>query len=604
MKIAMLQCDSVAGDVAGNAARILEAVRAATGADLCVTPELALSGPRPGEYLHAEGFAPGLRRALDQLAEAVACLPQGGPALLLGAPAPSLSRPGELANAAILIHRGAVQVVSRRMLSPEARQGREFAVDGAPWGDGISLGIVTLEGWRLGVIVCEDAAVRADAFWNPGPQRGHDPLRDLMRRGVDAILHMTAAPFRPGAQEQAERVLSHVAARERVHLLSANLVGGDGSIVYSGQSLAYDPSGRLLARGRAFAPDVVMVDTAAETAHGMRPEAPALSDENTAEHRAAGGAATLVVNRIQPPCVGHESLWNALVLGTRDFVRKSGATGVLLGLSGGMDSALVACVAAEALGADNVTGVIMPSPHTSAASVEDALAVAANLGLPTLTLPIAPLMAAFETALAPGFDRFAARSGDVTLENLQARIRGVLLVSLANRSGGLVLNTGNKSEIAVGYCTLYGDAVGALAVIGDITKSEVYALGRWLNAFRGRDLIPARVLTKEPSAELRPGQKDTDSLPPYASLDPVLERLLRRAGQEPGRADATEGGQGRDGTDGGDGAACDALCRETRALLFGAEFKRRQLPPALRVSGAPFGQGGWQAPLVGRWRMP
>ncbi|MDE5879972.1 MAG: NAD(+) synthase, partial [Desulfovibrio sp.] len=307
---------------------------------------------------------------------------------------------------------------------------------------------------------------------------------------------------------------------------------------------------------------------------------------------AAGEPGALPVNPVAPACSGvEESCWRALVLGTRDYVRKCGAARVLLGLSGGMDSALVACVAAEALGPENVTGVLMPSPHTSLASVEDAEALARNLGMETLTVPIAGLMAAFADALGPGLERFPAWPGDVTEENLQARIRGTLVTSLANRARALVLNTGNKSEVAMGYCTLYGDAVGALAVIGDLTKTQVYALGRWLNAWKGRELIPEAIFVKAPSAELRPGQKDTDSLPPYEVLDPLLERLLA-PGRSQGEAESGAGGEDA------------ALAADVRRRLFAAEFKRRQLPPALRVSGVPFGQDGWQAPTAGRYRMP
>ena len=580
MKIAMIQCDSVPGDVAGNAALILEQARKARAAALCVTPELALCGPQPGEYLHARDFARGVRRALESLAAALA----NGPALLVGAPAPSLSRPGGFANAAVLLHAGRLQVVSRKVRPSERRHGLP-GIEALPWDDGVSCGILSLTGWRLGVVVCEDAAMRADAFWRQPPPGASDPLGDLTRRGVDAIIHMTAAPYRPHAQEEAERVLAHVAAREHVHLVSVNLVGGDGATVYSGQSVAFDPAGRLLARAAAFAPDLVLVDTAADA-------------REPADDGASADAGGLPVNPVAPSCAGvEESCWSALTLGSRDYVRKSGASRVILGRSGGMDSALVACVAAEALGPENVTGVLMPSPHTSRASVEDAEELACNLGIPTLTVPIAGLMDAFAAALAPGLARFPAWPGDVTLENLQARIRGTILTSLANRARALVLNTGNKSEVAMGYCTLYGDAVGALAVIGDLTKTRVYALGRWLNAWTGRELIPESVFVKAPSAELRPGQKDTDSLPPYDELDPLLERLLSPPLPAP---DGESAASAKDAP----GGAPAGLEAEVRRRLFGAEFKRRQLPPALRVSGVPFGQDGWQAPTAGRYRMP
>ena len=365
---------------------------------------------------------------------------------------------------------------------------------------------------------------------------------------------MSATPFCRGAQDLIEHRLSHVAARHHVHLFSVNLAGGFDSGVYGGQSLAFDPTGQLLARGKAFEEEVLIVDTAA-------------------------GA-----GEIHPSCAcPEEAVWRALTLGVRDFVSKCHARKAIVGLSGGMDSALVCAVAAEALGAENVLGVLMPSPYSSEGSVTDSLALAENLGVQTVTLPIQPVMRAFADALRPGLGLFPEPAGgDTTFENVQARIRGVLLSSLANRARALVLNTGNKSEAAVGYSTLYGDTVGALGVIADLTKTEVYAVAEWFNASRGKDLIPRAIFDKAPSAELRPGQKDSDSLPPYDVLDPALQRLLR---PDP------------------HGAPLNDTERDVRARLFAAEFKRRQEPPALYLSDMPFG-GGWQAPMAGHYRMP
>ena len=271
------------------------------------------------------------------------------------------------------------------------------------------------------------------------------------------------------------------------------------------------------------------------------------------------------------------------MLGTRDFVRKCGVEKGIVAISGGMDSALVCSVAVEALGAENVTGVLLPSPHSSEGSLTDATKLAKNLGITTVTLPIGPLMEAFATALKPGLDLFEEKPGDVTFENVQARIRGTLITSLANRAGALVLNTGNKSEGAMGYCTLYGDSVGALAVIGDLTKTQVYAVGRWYNAHRGAEIIPDEIFTKAPSAELRPGQKDSDSLLPYDDLDPILEDLLQPAEAESGPLSPTR--------------------KDVRDKLFRAEFKRRQEPLAIYLSRTPFG-GGWQTPVAGRFSLP
>ena len=560
MKIALLQCNSVTGDVAGNMQRILEASRqaAAAGAELCVTPELALCGVAPGHYLCAEDFAAGGRTALDLLALEL----RDGPALLVGAPVPSVYASGLLSNAAVLVDKGSWQVASRKVYQGGA-QGMGPDTDDSRYFDrGISCGILTIGGWRMGVVLCEDARSEEEAFWKIRYASGHNPLMELVQRGVDALVHMTAAPYSEGAQAAGEHMLSHVAARHHVHLFSVNLVGGNDSRVYSGQSLAFDPTGQLLARGKAFAEDVLVVETAGSAPGG-----------------ASGGKAPEPLSS----CV-EENLWHALTLGTRDFVRKCGAEKVIVGLSGGMDSSLVCCVAVEALGAENVTGVLMPSPYSSEGSVSDAHSLAQNLGIRTVTLPIESVMKVFEQALAPGLELFTSRPGDTTFENLQARIRGVVLSSLANRAGALVLNTGNKSEAAMGYSTLYGDTVGALAVIGDLTKTQTYAVARWYNEYRQAEVIPQQVFDKAPSAELRPGQKDEDILPPYGQLDPVLEELLL-----PGASSAA--------------ANISPLRLEVRNRLFAAEFKRRQEPLALFVSRVPFG-AGWQAPVAGCYRLP
>jgi len=558
MKIALLQCNTVTGDVAGNLERIIKSARqaGAAGADLCVTPELALCGVAPGHYLCAQGFAAGCLKALDVLAAEL----KGGPSLLVGAPVPSVYASGLLSNAAVLVDKGGWQVVSRKVYQ---NQGQNPSVaestdeDARYFDRGISCGIVTMGGWRIGVVLCEDAQSEDGSFWKTRYASGHNPLMELVQRGVDALVHMAAAPFCVGAQETGEHLLSHVAARHHVHLFSVNMVGGNDSHVYNGQSLVFDPTGQLLTRGKAFEEDVVLVDTARGQGAGK-----------TTEPLAA--------------CV-EEDYWRALVLGTRDFVHKCGVEKAIVAISGGMDSALVCSVAVEALGASNVTGVLLPSPHSSEGSLTDAALLAANLGITTVKLPIGPLMQAFETSLQPGLDLFEEKPGDVTFENVQARIRGTLITSLANRAGALVLNTGNKSEGAMGYCTLYGDSVGALAVIGDLTKTQVYAVGRWYNAHRGATIIPEEIFTKAPSAELRPGQKDSDSLLPYEDLDPILEDLLQPAEAESGPLSPTRA--------------------EVREKLFRAEFKRRQEPLALYMSHVPFG-GSWQTPVAGRFSLP
>ncbi|MBQ9453950.1 MAG: NAD+ synthase [Desulfovibrio sp.] len=560
MKIALLQCNSVNGDVVGNMQRIAAAMRQAAqaGADLCVTPELALCGVAPGHFLQLDGFVRGCLRALDTLASTF----KDGPALLVGTPVPSVYATGLVSNVAVLVEQGNWQVVSRKVyrnLEQSWNMSVEQDEDARYFDRGISCGIVTFKGWRLGIALCEQALNEDGSFWNVGHGGSHNVLTELMRRGVDTLVHMAASPFRQGSQDARERLLSHVAARHHVHLFSVNMVGGNDCRVYNGQSCVFDPTGQLLARGRAFTEDVLTVNTA----QGQE------LNEN-----------------LQPLCsCDEEAYWHALVLGTRDFVRKCGGQKAIVALSGGMDSALVACVAVAALGADNVTGVLMPSPFNSSGSLTDAAALAANLGMPTVTLPIKKLMHAYTTTLSPGFALFAERPHDVTLENIQARIRGTLVTALANRAGALVLNAGNKSEVAVGYCTLYGDTVGALAVIGDLTKTQVYSVGRWYNAHVGH--IPEEIFDKAPSAELRPDQKDEDSLPPYDVLDPVLQDLL---------CPLASGGKQED-------VAQGALRNSVRDMVVRAEFKRRQMPLVLFVSRSPFGTC-WRTPVAATLRIP
>ena len=559
MKIALLQCNSVNGDVAGNLARVQNAVRQAAqeGVDLCVTPELALCGVTPGHFLQLGGFSAACLKSLDMLAASL----QDGPALLVGVPVPSVYANGLLSNVAALVQKGGWQVVSRKAyrnqeLSWDAQAGLDCGDEDARFFDrGFSCGIVTVNGWRLGVVLCEQSLNEDGSFWNVG--HGGSALVELLRRGVDALVHMAASPFWQGSQESRERLLSQVAARQHMHIFSVNMVGGNDCRVYNGQSCVFDPTGQLLARGKAVEEDVLGVNTASEQ----------------------GGS------RVERLCAcAEEDCWHALVLGTRDFVRKCGGQKAIVALSGGMDSALVACVAVEALGSEHVTGVLMPSPYSSPGSLSDAARLAANLGMATVTLPIEDIMRVYATTLAPGFALFAERPGDVTLENIQSRIRGTLVMALANRAGALVLNTGNKSECAVGYCTLYGDTVGALGVIGDVTKTQVYALGHWYNAHIGG--IPEEIFVKAPSAELRPGQKDEDSLPPYAVLDPVLEELMRPSAASRPKV-----------------KSADLLRQDIQDRLLRSEFKRRQLPPVLMVSPSPFGTA-WRTPVAGVFRLP
>ena len=555
MKVALLQIDTVVGDIVGNAARIADAVReaASLGARLCVTPELALCGYPPRDLLLQDDFVPACRKALEALAQQLRDLPP----VLVGAPVPNPSPVGNpIHNCAVLLREGKVTVATRKVLLPnyDVFDERRY------FESGVGCGVVTIDGWRFGVTICEDVW-NDKTFWQEHRHYENDPVADLMAGGADAILNLSASPFTLGKQAVRERMLSRVAFRYRVSVLYANQVGGNDDLVFAGKSIAFDATGTLIARGRSFAEDIVMVDVAQATG------------TITAE-----------------PTSDEEQVWKALVLGTRDYARKCGFDGAVLGLSGGIDSALVAAVAAEALGPDKVLGVLMPSPHSSEGSVTDALALASSLGIATCTIPIGDLMHGFEASLAQAFAGCAA---DVTEENIQSRIRGNLLMALSNKQRRLLLTTGNKSELAVGYCTIYGDMAGGLAVIADLPKTLVYRVAHWLNerdtshrheGREARETIPSAILTKEPSAELRPGQRDSDSLPPYDVLDGILERLveLRRSA-----ADIVAEGYDVE------------TVRKVLRLVCNAEFKRRQAPPGLKVTDRAFGTG-WRMPVAAR----
>ena len=397
-------------------------------------------------------------------------------------------------------------------------------------------------------------------FW-PRQLYPVDPIEELMRQwsvlpqplsGHRLILNISASPFWHGKLEVRQRMLGALAKRHGATLVMVNQVGANDSLIFDGGSFAVGPGGEVFAQGCSFAEDLVVFET---------------------ETEAASGAASVVASSgVDAGRERTESTWNALVLGTRDYLGKCGFKQAIVGLSGGIDSALVAAIAVAALGAENVQGVGMPSEVSSSGSVTDAEKLARNLGIAFSTVPIREIYTQFSQSLEPFF---AGTSFGIAEENLQPRIRGSLLMALSNKTGALVLTTGNKSEMACGYCTLYGDMVGALAVIGDVYKTEVYALSHWVN--REREVIPNDTLTKPPSAELRPGQKDTDSLPPYDALDPILRAYI----EEYSSAEEIVRTQGVD----------LALVRKVIRLVELSEYKRQQAAPVLKVSRKSFGMG-------------
>jgi len=545
MKIALLQIDPIVGDMAGNARLIADAAREAArrGADLAVTPELALVGYLPRDLLLNEGFVEKSWERLAALARELA----DAPPVLVGLPEPNPSDEGRpLFNTAALISRGAIEQRFRKSLLPTYDvfdEDRYFEPFLGPQ-------LLDVGGVRLGISICEDIWNDRD-FWKRRRYH-HDPVEELVRAGAKAIINLSASPFSAGKHTRREEMLSAMARRHHVPLVYVNQYGGNDDLVFDGRSLAFSASGEPTARGRSFDADVLVADLDNATAIG------APSDVDT-----------------------ESEIWRALVLGTRDYARKCGFTRVVIGLSGGIDSALTAAIAAQAVGPTNVLGVMMPSPYSSRGSVDDSVRVAANLGIETLTLPIAEAMTAMENALRT---TFTGAPKDVTEENIQARIRGNLLMALSNKRGALLLTTGNKSELAVGYCTLYGDMSGGLGVIADVPKTMVYRVARWLNASSGRDVIPEATLTKAPSAELRPNQTDQDSLPPYDVLDAILQRHVER--HEP--ADEIIAA----------GFAPDVVT-QVLTLVRGAEFKRKQAAPGLKVTDRAFGTG-WRMPIAAR----
>lgn len=536
MKIALAQIDPTVGDFTGNLDKIVATSRRAAGlgARLTVFPELAICGYPPADFLEKPSFLARCRTAVDELAAATSDLPT---AVLTGVALPTGRDDGKHAyNAAVFLDRGQLLLEQYKRLLPfydVFDEQRYFSPASAQK-------VIAFEGIRLAVTICEDAWNDKN-FW---PRRLYavDPMEELMCEHPALHINLSSSPFWHGKRAIRREMLAAIARRDSIPVLLCNQVGGNDSLIFDGSSLALNNRGELIAQAASFEEDLVLVDPFSAP--------PVLAPEDDAT----------------------EAAYRALVLGTRDYVRKCSFRKVIVGLSGGIDSSLVAAIAADALGPENVIGIGMPSPYSSSGSIDDSRQLAANLGIHFEIIGISTLFADFNQALDP---LFAGLPADITEENIQPRIRGTLLMALSNKLGALVLTTGNKSEMAVGYCTLYGDMVGALAVIGDLIKTRVYSVCRWLN--REREIIPETVLTKPPSAELRPGQMDTDSLPPYDVLDPILEAYVER--YETPECIADDHGFPLD------------LVQKVVRLVERSEYKRQQAAPILKVTSKSFGLG-------------
>jgi NAD+ synthase (glutamine-hydrolysing) len=566
MKIAIAQLNPIVGDLKHNAAQILAAAQQATaaGARLLLTPELSLCGYPPRDLLLNPAFVSRLEAALDPL---VAALPEAI-AVLVGTVDrnPNALTKGEkpLFNSTVWLEQGQVPRFFHKRLLPTYDvfdEDRYFA-------SGTESGIMTLDGLRLGISICEDLW-NEDSFWGHRSYEAN-PIAELAAQEADLVINLSASPFCMGKQTLREAMLSHTATRYNLPILYVNQVGGNDDLIFDGRSLAVSPTGELVARGKAFEEDLLELEYKRDLC-AIHSDPIAASPQQPAEE-----------------------IWGALVLGVQDYARKCGFRQVVLGLSGGIDSALVAAIASEALGPENVLGLLMPSPYSSDHSISDALALAQNLGIETQKIPIAPLMEGFTQSLAP---LFSGTESGLAEENIQARIRGNLLMAIANKFGRLLISTGNKSEVAVGYCTLYGDMSGGLAAIADVPKTRVYELCEWLNTATAQvwvkqlmpnaqgEIIPSHILTKPPSAELKPGQLDQDSLPPYDVLDDILYRYID---EHQSQADIVAGGH--------DGA----IVSRVLGLVKRAEFKRQQAAPGLKITDRAFGTG-WRMPIASQW---
>jgi NAD+ synthase (glutamine-hydrolysing) len=547
MRVAMAQTDPVVGALRANADEILDAYRRSCDqqADVVATPELSLTGYPPEDLVLKSSFlAAGMAVLTDMAA-------QTGDVPLVVGYVEQLDEPDSdwgypaLANSAAVCRNGAIEVIYRKERIPNYGvfdEARYFRSKSQPV-------VIDAGGARVGVTICED-------LWGEG-----GPIPASIAAGAQLVLNINASPYQRGKRDERESWARRHLEGTAAWLAYLNEVGGQDDIVFDGDSFVISPTGEVVARGAQFATDLIIVDIP-------------VGDGATREGQVAGNA--------HPRLDRCSEIYGALVIGTRDYIRDNGFTNALLGLSGGIDSALVAAIAADAVGPENVTGVSMPSPYSSPGSVTDAKALAANLGIRFLQLGIEPTMTAFDATLA---EPFAGTEAGLAEENLQARIRGTLLMAMSNKFGDLVLATGNKSEYAVGYSTLYGDMAGGFAPIKDVPKLLVYELCRHRNAVAGSDVIPQAVLDKPPSAELRPNQRDTDSLPPYDVLDPILEAYVERDMSVPEIV-----AQGFDET----------TVARIATMVDRAEYKRRQSAPGLKITGRAFGRDR-RLPITHGW---
>ncbi len=535
MKIALGQINPTIGDFSGNSKKIIDSARQARarGAELALFPELAVCGYPPRDLLEKPAFVARSRQVVEEIARAVPEI-----TVICGFVSPAKVETGKsVMNSAAVLRDGQLQFVQSKMLLPTYDVFDELRY----FAPASSQKVFPLDGKQMAVTICEDAW-NDKHFWH---RRLYsvDPIEELLHAGANLVLNLSASPFHLKKRELRREMLETIARDNKVTVVFVNQVGGNDSLVFDGSSFVIAPDGRTVARGKSFEEDLVLFDS--ETLEGD----------------------------IHEQVAGEEaSAYAALVLGTRDYVRKCGFKKVLIGLSGGIDSALTGAIAVDAIGPENVTGVAMPSRYSSEGSVRDAQELACKLGIRFKIVPIHEIFDTYRKALAPVFGGLPE---DVAEENIQSRIRGNILMALSNKFGELVLTTGNKSELAVGYCTLYGDMVGGLAVISDVPKTLVYRLSHYVNSLKL--VIPKSTLEKPPSAELRPGQLDSDTLPPYDVLDNILEDFV----EDYHTAEQIAADRGYD----------LKLVRDIIRMIERSEYKRQQAAPGLKITPKAFGFG-------------
>ncbi len=544
MRVTICQLNPTVGDLEGNLAKLRKAAEASARdrPDLLVFPELFLTGYPPRDLLEEPGFVRRAEEALGRAAEMTRSYPETG--FLVGSPL-ATGKQGWLSNAAVLLFRGKLAGCQGKSLLPSYDvfdETRYFAP--AP-----KVRPIAFRGERLGVTVCEDAWNDPE-LWPGGRRYRRDPVEELAKAGATLLVNMAASPFEAGKDKTRFELMARHAKKHRLPAVMVNQVGGNDELVFDGRSLAVDSGGRLATLLAPFA-------------EGIR----------TVETNGRGDMEFVPLDQV-------ESIYQALVLGVKDYFAKCGFRKAVLGLSGGIDSALVACIAAEALGPENVLGVTMPSPFSSRGSVEDSRRLADNLGIGFSKVPIAGLYQRYLDSLRP---HFKGTKPGLAEENIQARIRGNILMAFSNKLGHLVLSTGNKSELAVGYCTLYGDMSGGLAVISDVPKTMVYRLAKFIN--RKKQAIPENIIRKSPSAELKPNQRDQDTLPPYPILDGILQLYIEER-MDP-EAIVKRGYRKR---------TVEWVVRAVKS----SEYKRRQAAPGLKVTGKAFGSGR-RMPVAARY---